>query len=123
MQSGYFDILGISKQAGIEEIKKAYRQKAKQLHPDLNNSPDAKEQFVELKKAFEYASRYIEWHKGLHDHVYHTGKNSTTYQSETDFKFSGCKDHTCQDYQYILLHVFICHWYFYYNLSFVHYFT
>jgi hypothetical protein len=71
VQTGYFDILGVSRNASIDDVKKAYRQKAKLLHPDRNKSPDANERFVELKKAFEYACRYIERQEHFHETVFH----------------------------------------------------
>lgn len=50
----YFQILGLSKEASLIEIKKAYKKKAKELHPDLNDSPNAKEDFILLNEAYEY---------------------------------------------------------------------
>ena len=50
----YYIILGISPAATIAEIKKAYRSKAKSMHPDVNKSPNAHEQFVLLNEAYEY---------------------------------------------------------------------
>lgn len=46
------DILGISPNATEEQIKIAYRKKAKKLHPDHNKNPDAKEKFIELNNAY-----------------------------------------------------------------------
>lgn len=51
MAEKYYEILGIKEGASIEEIKKAYKQKAKQLHPDHNPSPNAHEEFILLNEA------------------------------------------------------------------------
>jgi len=49
----YYQILNLSKEAGIKEIRKSYRRLALQLHPDVNNSADANERFIELGEAYE----------------------------------------------------------------------
>ena len=53
----YYDILGISKNSSQEEIKKAYKKKAKQFHPDLNkDNPQAEEKFKEVNQAYKVLS-------------------------------------------------------------------
>ena len=53
----YYDILGVSKDASSEDIKKAYRNMAKKYHPDLNkDNPQAAEKFKEVNEAYECLS-------------------------------------------------------------------
>ena len=56
MAKDYYGILGLSKTASDEEIKKAYRKKALQFHPDKNQDEKAEENFKEIGEAYEILS-------------------------------------------------------------------
>lgn len=53
----YYDVLGVGKSAGEDEIKKAYRKLAKKYHPDANpGDKSAEEKFKEVNEAYEVLS-------------------------------------------------------------------
>jgi molecular chaperone DnaJ len=53
----YYEVLGVSKSASAEDIKKAYRKLAKQYHPDMNpNDKDAEAKFKEVNEAYSVLS-------------------------------------------------------------------
>src|SRR5262245_53714057 len=49
----YYEVLGVQRTATQEEIKKAFRGKARLLHPDVNKEPDAEARFKEVTEAYE----------------------------------------------------------------------
>ena len=49
----YYEVLGVSKNATDQEIKKAYRELAKKHHPDVSKEADAAEKFKEVQEAYE----------------------------------------------------------------------
>lgn len=49
----YYEVLSVSRTATAEEIKKSFRGKARELHPDVNKAPDAEARFKEVAEAYE----------------------------------------------------------------------
>ncbi len=52
----YYGVLGVARDADPDEIKKAYRKLARELHPDVNKAQDAADRFKEVTAAYEVLS-------------------------------------------------------------------
>jgi curved DNA-binding protein CbpA len=52
--SDYLNVLDLPLNSSIDDIKKAYRQKARMYHPDINPAPDAKDMFISATEAYEF---------------------------------------------------------------------
>ena len=104
----YYDLLGISKNATSEEIKKAYRNQAKKWHPDLNKDPkapemakkinEAKEILLDEFKRKEYDNYLNNYKNDAYDNINkkqeeygkkpsYTEKQSNTYEEKTYTKW------------------------------------
>lgn len=52
----YYEVLGVARDSSAEEIKKAFRRKARETHPDVSDGEDAEEQFKRINEAYEVLS-------------------------------------------------------------------
>lgn len=82
----YYEVLGVQKNAGEDDIKKAYRKRAMEFHPDRNPSKEAENQFKEVTEAYEVLSdtdkraRYDRYgHEAMHP-----GQDFHQYQDVND---------------------------------------
>ena len=58
-QPDYYSILGVDSQASGDEIRKAFRKKALEYHPDLNRAADAGDRFKEVNEAYQVLSNSV----------------------------------------------------------------
>src|SRR3954453_338624 len=56
MARDYYDVLGVSRDAGPEELQQAFRRLARKNHPDVNHDPGAEERFKEINEAYSVLS-------------------------------------------------------------------
>ena len=74
----YYEVLGLSKGASDDEIKKAYRKLAKKYHPDINKEAGAEEKFKEVNEAYEVLSDPQK--KATYDQFGHAGMDGAFNQ-------------------------------------------
>lgn len=75
----YYEVLGIEKSSSVDEIKRAYRVKAKEHHPDLNpDNTEAEENFREATEAYEVLSN--EEKRAMYDQYGHAGVDGQASQ-------------------------------------------
>src|SRR5512136_2306661 len=70
----YYEILGVPRDADPDALKGAFRNLARQYHPDVNKSPDAEEKFKEANEAFAVLSD--QQRRAAYDRYGHAGVNN-----------------------------------------------
>eukprot|EP01060_Flectonema_neradi_P036877 TRINITY_DN7257_c0_g1_i2.p1 TRINITY_DN7257_c0_g1~~TRINITY_DN7257_c0_g1_i2.p1 ORF type:complete len:579 (+),score=110.50 TRINITY_DN7257_c0_g1_i2:46-1737(+) len=103
----FYKILGVSKGASAQEMKKAYKKKAAQLHPDVSKSPNASEEFAELNGAYETLK--CDKKRGFYEHTGKAPSSDADVAGYQDFvkaqrsnyqKQQQQQQHRQQQYQY-----------------------
>jgi molecular chaperone DnaJ len=80
----YYEVLGVSRTATASELKKAYRQLARQYHPDVSSDPNADERFKEISEAYEVLSD--DQKRAAYDRFGHAGVNNGGYGGFSGFE-------------------------------------
>jgi curved DNA-binding protein CbpA len=89
----YYDLLGIKQEASNNEIKKAFREKAKKLHPDITGSTksEAMRKLISAYEALSNPERRFEYDKAYNRFIKKCGFNYRTWLNEQDDPVSQAK--------------------------------
>ncbi|XP_077459608.1 dnaJ homolog subfamily C member 16-like isoform X2 [Stigmatopora argus] len=112
--TGYdpYKVLGVSRSASQAEVKKAYKNLAREWHPDKNKDPDAENMFIKVSKSYEILSneerranfdRYGQVEEGQSQHQHFRSFQNGFYFDESSFYFTRSRDFA--DSKYLLHHV------------------
>ena len=74
----YYELLGVARDASADDIKRAFRRLARELHPDVSDEPDAEHRFREVVEAYEVLSNSER--RELYDRFGHAGLRSGGFQ-------------------------------------------
>ncbi len=81
-QADYYEILGVTRQDSEEEIRRAFRRKAMEYHPDRNKEPGAEEKFKEINEAYQVLSDSKR--RAQYDKFGHAGVNGGGFDQPFD---------------------------------------
>ncbi|MBG0785608.1 MAG: molecular chaperone DnaJ [Anaerolineaceae bacterium] len=82
----YYEVLGVSRSANEDELKSAFRQLARQYHPDVSDDPDAEEKFKEINEAYAVLSDGEK--RAAYDRYGHAGVNTQGMPDFTNIDLS-----------------------------------
>src|SRR2546425_9769832 len=85
----YYELLGVTREAGADDIKRAFRRLAREVHPDVSDAPDAEHRFREVVEAYEVLSNSER--RELYDRFGHAGLRSGGFQP-TSFDLGSLSD-------------------------------
>jgi molecular chaperone DnaJ len=85
----YYDLLGVERTATEADLKRAFRRKARELHPDVSDAADAQERFREVVEAYEVLSKSET--RELYDRFGHAGLRGGGFRP-TEFDFGSLTD-------------------------------
>ena len=85
----YYELLGVTREAGADDIKRAFRRLVREVHPDVSDAPDAEHRFREVVEAYEVLSNSER--RELYDRFGHAGLRSGGFQP-TSFDLGSLSD-------------------------------
>jgi molecular chaperone DnaJ len=89
-QRDYYEVLGVGRNASSDDLKSAFRQKARLLHPDVNKEADAEDRFKELNEAYAVLSDTEK--RAAYDRFGHAGVRGAAGMPDFSVDFSDLSD-------------------------------